>query len=94
MGTVTRLPLSGRELLYKSRQNELVAVNVLPGDIFATGEQRVLFPLGTIVQGWQHQRYDITPDDQRFVMIHPTTECSTLILVQNSFEELKAKVGS
>ena len=42
--------------------------------------------------------YDVSPDDQRFVLIRVRDETagagSELILVQNFFEELKAKVGS
>ena len=42
--------------------------------------------------------YDVTADDQRFVMIHElglvVNEGDALILVENFFEELKAKVGN
>ncbi len=43
-----------------------------------------------------HQQYDVTPDDQRFVMIRDLggQEASELIVVENFFEELKAKVGN
>ncbi len=39
--------------------------------------------------------YDVTPDDQRFVMIRNlgAEEATELIVVENYFEELKAKVG-
>ncbi len=44
---------------------------------------------------FQHVLYDLTPDDQRFVMLRRGTQTKTgqLIRVQNWFEELKAKVG-
>ncbi len=44
-----------------------------------------------------HQQYDVMPDDQRFVMIRPQnigSEAVELIVVENWFEELKAKVGN
>ncbi len=43
-----------------------------------------------------HQQYDVTPDGQRFVMIRNVgvEERSELIVVENFFEELKAKVGN
>ncbi len=43
-----------------------------------------------------HQFYDVTPDDQRFVMIRNrgAEEAGELIIVENFFEELKAKVGN
>ncbi len=41
--------------------------------------------------------YDVTPNDQRYVMIRVQGEGVTddveLIVVENFFEELKAKVG-
>jgi hypothetical protein len=41
-----------------------------------------------------HRQYDVTPDDQRFVMLRMENEMrDELILVKNFFEELKAKVG-
>ncbi len=43
-----------------------------------------------------HQLYDVTPDDQRFVMIRNTeTEAvDELIVVENFFEELRARWGT
>ncbi len=86
---------SGRELFYRGNGNQMV-VEVLPGPTFVTGERRTLFS----VQGFRsvtvHQQYDVTPDDQRFVMIRNRSveERGELILVENFFEELKAKVGN
>ena len=42
------------------------------------------------------QQYDVTPDDQRFVMIRlgGSGNAGELIVVENFFEELKAKVGN
>ena len=39
--------------------------------------------------------YDVNPDDERFMMIRPVGggAQSELILVQNFFEELRARVG-
>ena len=39
--------------------------------------------------------YDVTPDDQRFIMIRDAGggEAAEVILVENFFEELKEKVG-
>jgi hypothetical protein len=48
------------------------------------------------VVDWSHRAYDVSPDDQRFIMIASdvSEESGELILVQNWFEELKAKVKS
>ena len=43
-----------------------------------------------------HRKYDVTPDDQRFVMLRSLggVKVGELIVVENFFEELKAKVGN
>ncbi len=42
------------------------------------------------------QIYDVSPDDQRFVMLRRIidNDDQQLIVVENFFEELKAKVGN
>ena len=82
---------SGRELFYINTANEMEVAEVLEGPTFATGERRVLFPLQGI-----EALFDISLDDQRFLMIPPrgVSEQDELIIVENWFEELKAKVGN
>ncbi len=86
---------SGRELFYKGSGN-LMVVEVLPGATFVTGERGVLFSAQGFRWNTWHQYYDVTPDDQRFVMIRNLggQEASELIVVENFFEELKAQVGN
>ncbi len=86
---------SGREFLYKGSGN-LMVVEVLPGPTFVTGEQQVLFSTQGFRGNAQHQWYDVTPDDQRFVMIRnlDADQVGEVIVVENFFEELKAKVGN
>ncbi len=73
-----------------------MVVEVLPGATFVTGERRVLFSIQGYRSATAHQQYDVTPDDQRFVMIrNPSVEeRGELIVVENFFEELKAKMGN
>ncbi len=73
-----------------------MSVEVLPGPTFVTGERRVLFSTQGFRSNTVHQQYDVTPDGQRFVMIRNIGEqnASELIVVENFFEELKAKVGN
>ncbi len=87
--------ITGRELFYRGGQ-KLMVVEVLPGPTFVTGERRALFSTQGFRSASGHQQYDVTPDDQRFVMIrNPVAdEASELIVVENFFEELKAKVGN
>ncbi len=87
---------SGRELFYKGSGN-LIVVEVLPGATFVTGERGVLFSTRRFGSSNPlHQSYDVTPDGQRFVMIRnlSSEEATELIVVENFFEELKAKVGN
>ncbi len=86
---------SGRELFYRGGGN-LMSVEVLPGPTFVTGERRVLFSTRGFRSATVHQVYDVMPDDQRFVMMRNLgrQETSELIVVENFFEELKAKVGN
>ena len=90
---------SGRELFYKNGNNELISVEVVPGTTFAIGEQRALFSTNGYKVTPERRRgrrlYDVTADDERFVMIRlsGSGEAGELIVVENFFEELKAKVG-
>ena len=85
---------SGRELFYKS-QGSLMVVGVQTEPTFATLEVRELFSTLGYYPFAVHPSYDVTADDQRFVMIRePQAEAYELIVVENFFEELKAKVGN
>ncbi len=73
-----------------------MVVEVLQGPTFVTGERRVLFSAQGFRSNDVHQQYDVTLDGQRFVMIQNIgeQEATELIVVENFFEELKAKVGN
>jgi hypothetical protein len=66
------------------------------GETFLTGERQALFSIQGFRSVIQHQVYDVTRDDQRLVMIRNTgeQEVGELIVVENLFEELKAKFGN
>ena len=91
---------NGRELFYLNPRGEMTGVELKPGPGFSVGEPRVLFSAsqyqvggnaGTINAGV----FDVSPDGRRFLMIRTVTGPSEteLVLVQNWFEELKARVG-
>ncbi len=73
-----------------------MVADIVPGATFEIGEWRVLFSARGFRLTQRHQQYDVTPDDQRFVMIRNLggQEASELIVVENWFEELKARVGN
>ena len=94
-GDVPRWSRSGRELFYHGGRGSMVAVEVETGATFSLGTRRVLFTNPDYELGGLHPPYDVAPGDNRFLMIRvlPREEDRRLILVQNFFEELKAKVG-
>ena len=76
-------------------EGEMVAVPVETEPTFAPGQSEVLFPATEFRSSVNHPMYDVTPDDERFIMIRQTGDVSTaakLIIVQNFFEELKRLV--
>jgi serine/threonine-protein kinase len=87
----------GQELIYRNG-SRLLAVR-LQTDPFRAEKPRVLFE-GSFVQGdpaspWDARSYDIFPDGQRFVMVHPVAEdtgTARINVVLNWFEELKRLV--
>ncbi len=93
-GTAPMWTHSGRELFYLNGRQEMVSVEVRPGPTFAVGEPRVLFPANSYNSPANYQLYDLAPDDKRFLMVRGVTaEAGTeLILTENWFEELKARV--
>ena len=60
---------SGRELFYRNGRGEMVAVQVETEPTFAPGQQEVLFPATQYRTGVNLPRYDVTPDDERFIMV-------------------------
>jgi serine/threonine-protein kinase len=84
----------GGELYFKS-SGQLMALQVLPSETFVSGEQRQLFPLRRYLGSTTARRYDVTPDDQHFLMLlsGSADEAGTLMVVENFSEELLAKMG-
>ena len=84
---------SGQELFYKSQGN-LMVVRVQTGPTFEAGELRQLFSTRGYLSFATHRSYDVTEDDQRFVMIRlqEAGSATELIVVENFFEELEERV--
>ena len=86
----------GSELFYRNG-DKMMAVDVEMGSTFSAGVPRVLFEGQYARVVWHDANYDVSLDDQQFLMIKEGTpdESATppsLILVQNWFEELKRLV--
>jgi serine/threonine-protein kinase len=86
---------SGRELFFRSDLAQMVA-DAVTTPTFSPGPPRALFSLQGYATQPVHALYDVSADDQRFVMIRLAshTQGRGLILVENFFEELKARVGN
>lgn len=89
---------SGLELFYRNGANDLVAVQVSTDPSFVAGQQEVLFSSADyMLSSTTHALTDVTPDDQRFVMLRISAEGVDdieLILVEHWAEELKERVGN
>ena len=74
---------------------KMMVVPVTFGPTFSAGAPRMLFE-GRYGATAAIRGYDVTPDGRRFLMVRqkerPAVSVSEMVLVQNWFEELKARV--
>ncbi len=83
---------SGREIFLYAMDGTLEAVEVIPGPSFIIGKRTQLFN-GVGYTGGVGT-WDVTPDDQRFVVIRPGAEqgqSGNLIVVENFLQELRTR---
>ena len=90
---------SGRELFFVDGERNMVVAPVQGGASLQFGARRILFNLGDdlyLPNSEHYTPFDLTSDDQRFVMARVVRRGEaaerTFVLVENWFEELKAKV--
>ena len=95
-GALPRWSHDGRELFYIDiRTAQLVSVPLIPGTAFTTGVPKPVFSteLFSPVSG---APYDVSQDGKRFLFSrqvgNEVARPAEVVLVQNFFEELKAKV--
>jgi serine/threonine-protein kinase len=89
---------NGRELFYVGG-GTMYVVAVDPGPPFSAGPPRALFTIPPRVRAGSLGRgtFAITPDDQRFLMVRDNSWADmagtpTVVVVENFFEELRAKL--
>jgi serine/threonine-protein kinase len=89
---------SGRELFFVDAERNMVVAPVQDGAALQFGARRILFTLGDdlyLPNGEHYTPFDLTPDDQRFVMARVVRRgeatARNFVLVENWSEELKAK---
>src|SRR5213080_1030138 len=80
----------GGELFYRAASGDLVAVAINTNPRFSLGRSAALFPAAGFTSLRFGPQYAVAPDDRRFLMIRAGTP-DKLIVVENWFEELKAK---
>lgn len=86
---------SGKELFFRDGAENLVAVEIAPGDVFHAGRQQPLFSTHPYVVDNRHHHYAVSLDDRSFLFIKsPTATASTnrLIITFGLFEDLKRRV--
>jgi serine/threonine-protein kinase len=83
---------SGRELFFKNRNAELVAVSLETRPAFRIVSSRSLFPVRGYYAETLHTSYAVSPDDRSFIFVRRLeTDEGRLVMVLNWFEELKSK---
>jgi serine/threonine-protein kinase len=92
-GTEPRWAHSGRELFFKGPR-QMMVVKVTLGSTFAAGTPRGLFDLTGYRGARNRQQYDVTPDDQHFVMIREPAddEGRNVIYAEHWLVELQARM--
>ena len=92
---------NGRELFYVERGGgrKMMVATIDPQPPFTVGERRALFPVGSEYNlSPNYTAYAVTPDDQHFLFFVTVTGDASmtgrLIIVENWFEELRARVGN
>ncbi len=93
---------NGRELFYirPSPARQMMVAAVETELTFRVGEREALFPLGSDYHlPARYAAYDVAADDKHLFMVRGVAfgdelVPSTLIVVENFFEELKVKVGN
>jgi Tol biopolymer transport system component len=84
---------SGRELFFRNG-DEIMAVDIRTTPTFSASRPRLLFT-GGFARMAGHTNYDVSPDDQNFVMVNTGEEervASQITVITNWFDELKRLV--
>jgi Tol biopolymer transport system component len=88
---------SGREIFFRTPSGELMSTPVTTTPSFSPGTPKVLFSTKGFARAAAYRAYDVTPDDQRFVMLRAlddsaVQQSSQLVFVDNWLAELQDKL--
>jgi serine/threonine-protein kinase len=85
----------GRELFYLDQSRRMTVVSVVSAPTLSFGQPQTLFETAQLGLEGQQRNFELGPDGKRFLMVKnlpPPPDVPPLVLVQNWFEELRAKV--
>ena len=85
---------SGGELFYRTG-TKMMVIEISGGSTFKAATPQFLFQAPYVNVTTNSPEYDVTPDDQRFLMVQPLEQQSPLTalnVVLSWFEELKRRV--
>jgi hypothetical protein len=80
---------SGRELLFRAKSGDMMAVPVVTGNTFEAGTPAKLFNASHYVEDDRHHEYDVSPDDQKFIVVRNSRNSQTLGGVVNWGADIK-----
>jgi serine/threonine-protein kinase len=88
----------GREIFFRAPSGEMLTVPVTTTPSFSPGTPRVLFDTKGLARAASYRAYDVTPDDQRFVMLRSLDDAASrqpaqLVFVDNWMKELREKLA-
>ena len=93
-GSSPRWSHSGKEIFYLDAVENMMSASVSTNPTFSLGATKILFRASPyIASPGAHHQYDVSRDDQRFLMIRPvgSTVPDKLVVVDNWFAELASK---
>jgi len=88
---------NGRELFFRNSVGDMMVAEYVTDPTFEVRALRTLFDGSSYASNNDNRLYAVSPDDQRFLMLRAgSAEDGTveeMIVVENFFEELRARVG-
>jgi serine/threonine-protein kinase len=89
-GTEPMWSRSGRELFFRTRSGDMMAVPISTGTAFQAGTPAKLFTAPHLLTSERHHAYDISVNDQQFIMVRNSQKnVQTLGVVVNWGAEIK-----
>ncbi len=88
----------GREIFFRAPSGDMLTVPVTTTPAFSPGAPRVLFAAKNLARAPSYRAYDVTPDDQRFLMLRTLDDSASrqsaqMVFVDNWVAELRGKLA-